>query len=281
MNNLLLYIPWQPDEYLIRFGSAGVRWYGICWLVCFAVGFYLMQWLFKRHKYSDKQFEPMFLYVFLGALVGARLGHCIFYEPGEFFDSFQHFVEIFIPIKFLPGGGWKFVGFQGLASHGGVIGLLIGLYLYIKRSKMNTWVVLDFMGICSAISAAFIRIGNLMNSEIIGKVTDVPWAFIFYDVDTRPRHPGQLYEAIAYFCIFAFIFLVYRKNPKKVGTGLYFGLCLALIFTFRFFIEYIKIDQVDFENGMLFNMGQLLSIPFVALGVWSIMKSKGKEYTEK
>lgn len=175
----------------------------------------------------------MFLYVFLGALIGARLGHCIFYEPEEFFDSWQHFVEIFIPIKFLSDGSWKFVGFQGLASHGGVIGLLVGLYLYIKRSKMNTWVVLDFMGICSAIASTFIRLGNLMNSEIIGKVTDVPWAFIFYKVDTYPRHPGQLYEAIAYFCFFWIILLIYRKHPTKVGTGLYFGLCLALIFTLQ------------------------------------------------
>ena len=143
---------------------------------------------------------------------------------------------------------------------------------------MNAWVVLDFMGICSAVTSVFIRLGNLMNSEIIGKVTDVPWVFIFYDVDTQPRHPGQLYEAIAYFVFFWIIFLIYKKYPKKVGTGLYFGLCLALIFTFRFFIEYTKEVQVAFENGLPIDMGQILSIPFIALGLWSIMRSKGKEY---
>ena len=273
MLNNLLYIAWQPNEYLVRFGSMGIRWYGMCWLVGFAVA-----WLFKRHKIPVEKFEPMFMYVFLGAFIGARLGHCFFYEPEDFFDSWQHFVEIFLPIKFLAGGGWKFVGYQGLASHGGVVGLLIALYLYIKRTKLNAWVVLDFMGICSTITSVFIRLGNLMNSEIIGKVTDVPWAFVFYDVDTYPRHPGQLYEAIAYFVFFWVIFLIYRKYPKKVGTGLYFGLCLALIFTFRFFIEYTKEVQVDFEAGLPIDMGQILSIPFIALGIWSVMRSRGKEY---
>ena len=278
MLNNLLYIAWQPNEYLVRFGSMGIRWYGMCWLVGFAVAYFLMRWLFKRHKIPVEKFEPMFMYVFLGAFIGARLGHCFFYEPEDFFDSWQHFVEIFLPIKFLAGGGWKFVGYQGLASHGGVLGLLIALYLYIKRTKLNVWVVLDFMGICSTITSVFIRLGNLMNSEIIGKITDVPWAFIFYDVDTYPRHPGQLYEAIAYFVFFWVIFLIYRKYPKKVGTGLYFGLCLALIFTFRFFIEYTKEVQVDFEAGLPIDMGQILSIPFIALGIWSVMRSRGKEY---
>ncbi len=146
---------------------------------------------------------------------------------------------------------------------------------------MNTWVVLDFFGICSGITACFIRLGNLMNSEIIGKVTDVPWAFIFYNVDTHPRHPGQLYEAIAYLFIFLFIYLIYRKHPEKVGTGLYFGLCLTLIFTFRFFIEYTKEVQEAFENGLPIDMGQILSIPLIALGVWAILRSKGKTYQEK
>ena len=152
--------------------------------------------------------------------------------------------------------------------------MLIGLSLYIHRMKMPTWVVLDFFGIVSGLTATFIRLGNLMNSEIIGKVTDVPWAFIFYKVDTYPRHPGQLYEAIAYICFFAIIYFIYRRHPEKVGTGLFFGLCLTLIFTFRFFIEYTKDIQVGFESGMLFNMGQLLSVPFVALGIWCMMRAR-------
>ncbi|MCR5077568.1 MAG: prolipoprotein diacylglyceryl transferase [Prevotella sp.] len=275
MHNLL-YIGWQPDEYLLRIGSAGVRWYGVCWLIGLTLGFFLMKWLYKRHKYPDEKFEPLFLYIFIGVLIGGRLGHCLFYEPGYFLTSWDHFIEMLIPMKHLGDGTWKYSGYQGLASHGGVIGMLIGLYLYIKRTKMQPWVVLDFMGLCSGITATFIRLGNLMNSEIIGKVTDVPWAFIFYNVDTYPRHPGQLYEALAYFCFFWLILAIYRKFPHKVGTGLYFGLCLTLIFTFRFAIEYTKELQEAFEAGLPIDMGQILSIPFIALGVWAMVQSRGK-----
>lgn len=272
----LLYIPWQPDETIFNLGPLPIRWYGMCWMVGLVIGYFLMQWLYKRHKYPSEKFEPLFLYVFFGVLAGARLGHCLFYEPQDFLTSWDGIVSIFIPFRHLADGTWRYIGYQGLASHGGVVGLLISLFLYIRKSKMNTWVVLDFFGICSGIAAAFIRLGNLMNSEIIGKVTDVPWAFIFYKVDTHPRHPGQLYEAIAYLVIFVLILALYRRRPQKVGTGLYFGLCLTLIFTFRFFIEFTKIVQVDFESGLPLDMGQILSIPLVALGAWAILRSKGK-----
>ena len=276
MNNLL-YVVWQPSEIIFQLGSLPIRWYGMCWLVGLALGYLIMQWLFKRHKYPADKFEPLFLYVFFGVLIGARLGHCLFYEPDEFLTSWKGILSIIVPIREMADGSWKFVGYQGLASHGGVLGLLISLFLYIRNMKMNTWVVLDFFGIVSGITACFIRIGNLMNSEIIGKVTDVPWAFIFSNVDNNPRHPGQLYEAIAYLIIFVLIYFIYRKYPKKVGTGLYFGLCLALIFTFRFFIEYAKEIQVTFEAGLPIDMGQILSIPLIGLGVWSILRSRGKE----
>lgn len=198
MTKMLDFIYWQPDEIAFHVGSYGVRWYGLCWLTGLTLGFFLMQWLYKKHKYPDEKFEPLFLYVFIGVLVGARLGHCIFYQPDYFLTSGKHFVEMFLPIKFLDGGGWKFIGYEGLASHGGVAGMLVGLYMYIRKYKMPAWVVLDFMGICSGITATFIRLGNLMNSEIIGKQTDVPWAFIFANVDQAPRHPGQLYESLFY-----------------------------------------------------------------------------------
>lgn len=274
---LPLYITWNPSQYLLPIGSAGIRWYGMCWLLGLALGYFMMKWLYKKHKYSSEKFDPLFLYVFISVLLGARLGHCLFYEPEYFLTSWDHIIEMIIPIRHLYNGEWKFVGYQGLASHGGVIGLLVGLYLYIKRYKMKTWVVLDFFGICSSITACFIRIGNLMNSEIIGKVTNVPWAFIFIKVDNKPRHPGQLYEAIAYLLFFGIIYFIYRRNPKKVGTGLFFGLCLFLIFVFRFFIEYTKELQVAFEAGLPMDMGQILSIPLILLGAWAIWLSKGKE----
>ncbi len=167
----------------------------------------------------------------------------------------------------MADGSWKYVGYEGLASHGGTIGLIIALYLYYRRTHLNLWIVLDNIAIATPITACFIRLGNLMNSEIIGKVTDVPWAFIFEKVDKVPRHPGQLYEAIAYAVFFFVGWYLYRHKPQKVGTGFFFGLCLTLIFTFRFFVEYTKDIQVDFESGMFLNMGQLLSIPFVIIGI--------------
>lgn len=276
-----LFIYWQPDEIAFHLGSFGVRWYALCWMTGLALGFFLMQWLYKRHKYPEEKFDPLFLYVFLGVLIGARLGHCLFYQPDYFLSSGKHIIEMLLPIKFLQGGGWKFVGYEGLASHGGVAGMLIGLYMYIRKYKMPTWVVLDFMGICSGITATFIRLGNLMNSEIIGRVTDVPWAFIFANVDQAPRHPGQLYESLFYLLTFIVILLVYRKHPEKVGTGLYFGLCLTIIFTFRFFIEYTKEIQEPFEAGLPIDMGQILSLPLIAVGVWAIMRSKGKKADTK
>ena len=272
----LLYIYWQPSEVAVHLGSFAIRWYSLCWLLGLAGGFFLMKWLYKRHHYSDQQFEPLFIYVFLSILVGARLGHCLFYEPTYFLGSWDHIIEMIVPIRHMGDGSWHFVGYQGLASHGGVIGLLIALYLYIKRSGMKPWVVLDFMGICSGITAMFIRLGNLMNSEIIGKVTDVPWAFIFANVDKAPRHPGQLYEAIAYLCFFLLILAVYKKYPQKVGSGLYFGLCLFLIFTFRFFIEYTKEVQEAFEAGLTLDMGQILSIPFILIGAVCIGRAVRK-----
>ncbi len=272
-----LYIYWQPSEIAFQVGSLAVRWYGLCWLTGLVLGFFLMKWLYRRHRYSDQQFEPLFLYVFISVLIGGRLGHCLFYEPQYFLSSFTHMLEMVLPIHFLEGGGWRFTGYAGLASHGGVIGMLIGLYLYLRRTKMRPWVVLDFMGICSCITATFIRLGNLMNSEIIGNITDVPWAFIFAHVDQAPRHPGQLYEALAYFCFFWIILAVYRWKRNKVGTGFFFGLCLTLVFVFRFLIEYTKEVQESFEHALPIDMGQILSIPFIIIGIWAMVQSRGKQ----
>ena len=181
---------------------------------------------------------------------------------------------MFIPMHHMADGSWKFTGYEGLASHGGVLGLFIAIWLYCHKTKVGGWTLLDNMGIISGITACFIRLGNLMNSEIIGKVTDVPWAFIFVKEDQYPRHPGQLYEAIAYLVIFLLILFIYKKKgPKSVGSGLYFGLCLTLIFTFRFFVEYTKEIQVAFEAGLPMDMGQILSLPLIIAGVWSIASS--------
>ena len=264
---LLSYIFWNPDDTLLRIGSFGIRYYSLCWLAGLAGAYFMVKWLYRDHQIKESLFEPLFLYCFISILVGARLGHCLFYDPAYYLSSWDHFVEMLIPMRHLADGSWKFTGYEGLASHGGTLGLIIGLWLYCRNLKMNIWTVLDNIAIATPITACFIRLGNLMNSEIIGKVTYVPWAFIFTKVDQYPRHPGQLYEAIAYALFFFVGWFLYKKAKTRVGTGLFFGLCLTLIFTFRFFVEFTKDIQVDFEAGMPLDMGQLLSIPFVILGV--------------
>ena len=276
----LNYILWNPDVEAFHLFGFSVRWYSLCWLIGLVLAYFIVQRLYKQQKIKDELFDPLFLYCFFGILLGARLGHCLFYQPEYYLTSWQHFIEMIVPIRYLPGGGWKFVGYEGLASHGGTIGLIVALYLYYRRTRLNLWQVLDNIAIATPITACFIRLGNLMNSEIIGKVTDVPWAFIFERVDKMPRHPGQLYEAIAYFVFFFVGLWLYRKHPQRVGTGFFFGLCLTLIFTFRFFIEYTKDIQVDFESGMPLNMGQILSLPFIAIGIYC-MRRKGKGQAAK
>ena len=277
MLSLLNYIVWDPSFEAFRLGPIAVRWYSLCWLVGLVGAYFMVKWLYKDQKLSEEKFEPLFIYCFVGILVGARLGHCIFYQPDYFLTSGKGFVEMFLPIHFLADGGWRFTGFEGLASHGGTIGLMLAICLYCCRLKMPVWQVLDNIAIATPITACFIRIGNLMNSEIIGKITDVPWAFIFERVDQMPLHPGQLYEAMSYFCFFFVGMYFYKIKKLQVGRGFYFGLCIFLIFTFRFFIEYTKVEQVDFEQGMLFNMGQLLSVPFVLLGAYCMYNGLKKK----
>lgn len=274
MLHLLNYIVWNPDTTAFSLGFITIRWYSLCWLIGLVGAYLMVQWLYKHQKIASEKFEPLFIYSFIGILVGARLGHCLFYQPDYFLSSGKHFIEMFLPIHFLPEGGIRFTGYEGLASHGGTLGLMTALWLYSKRQGVNLWTVLDNIAIATPITACFIRLGNLMNSEIIGKPTDMPWAFVFERIDLLPRHPGQLYEAIAYFCFFFVGLFFYKVKNISVGKGFYFGLCLFLIFTFRFFIEYTKIDQVDFEAGMLFNMGQLLSIPFIILGAWCMHRTR-------
>ena len=280
--NILSYILWNPSLEVFSIGSYSMRWYSLMWLIGLALAYLMVRWLYQKQNIPNEKFEPLFIYCFLGILVGARLGHCIFYQPDYFLTSWKGVVEMFLPIKIDTTGGWHMTGYQGLASHGGTLGLIITLLLYVRRFKVPAWVVLDNIAIATGITACCIRIGNLMNSEIVGKITDesLPWAFWFVQNDGPQqvvlRHPGQLYEAIAYALLFGLMFWLYKKMPQRVGTGFYFGLCLAYIFTFRFFIEYFKEVQEAFEQGLPFDMGQILSIPFIAIGVYCMIKSRNK-----
>ena len=283
MINLLNYIVWNPDLEAFHLGPISVRWYGLMWIIGLALAYFVVMRLYKEQKIKDEYFDPLFLYCFFGILIGARLGHCIFYEPDYFLTSVKGLIEMVLPIRFLPNGDFKLIGYAGLASHGGTLGLMIALWMYVRKTKLSIWTVLDNIAIATGTTACFIRLGNLMNSEIIGKVTDVPWAFIFEHVDKVPRHPGQLYEAIAYAILFVIMWTIYKRSSKQptprpqVGTGWYFGFCLAYIFTFRFFIEYTKEIQEAFEASLPIDMGQILSIPFIILGVYCMIRAKNKE----
>ena len=257
------YFVWDPATGPFSFFGFEVRYYSLCWIIGLFAGYMIMKYLYKRQNVSMELFEPLFMYCFLGILIGARLGHCIFYEPEYYFN---HIIEMFLPIK-ETASGWKFIGYQGLASHGGTIGLFIALWLYTLRTKLSFAWLLDNIAITTPIVAGMIRLGNFFNSEILGNVTDMPWGVVFAQVDKLPRHPAQLYEAIAYFVIFIVGVMLYKRYPQKVGTLFYFGYCLATIFTFRFFVEFLKEVQSVFEENMMLNMGQWLSIPFMIIGI--------------
>ena len=274
--NYELFITWNPSV-----GLGPFRWYGLCWLIGLALAYFIVKRLYKEQKIKDELFDPLFFYCFIGILLGARLGHCIFYQPQDFLTSWQGIVEMLLPIHFGNDGSWLgqtfgffFTGYAGLASHGGTLGLIIALWLYVKRTKLSIWTVLDNIAIATGTTACFIRLGNLMNSEIIGKVTDVPWAFVFEKVDAMPRHPGQLYEAIAYGILFLLMWWLHKKMPEKIGTGWYFGFCLTYIFTFRFLIEYTKEIQEAFEATLPLDMGQILSIPFIIIGLFCMFRKQ-------
>ena len=267
-----LSIVWNPELELCRLFGLPVRYYSLMWCIGLVAAYFLVRKFFKDRKISDDTFEPLFVYCFLGILIGARLGHCIFYQPDYYLSSFEHIIEMLLPIAFTPDGV-KMVGYAGLASHGGTIGIFIAILMYCKKYKVKLLEVVDMICVATPFTAGCIRIGNLMNSEIVGKATGTDWGFIFAALgEDFPRHPAQLYEAIAYFIIFIISILIYKKHKDMVGSGFYFGFCLATIFTFRFFVEFCKEVQVDFEEGMALDMGQILSIPFILIGVYFIYR---------
>ena len=267
----LLTINWNPDPELFNlFGSFPIRYYGLLWGIGIVLSCIIVQRQYRDRKISEDKFTPLFFYCVIGITLGARLGHCIFYDWSYYQN---HLIEMILPIRQFPGEGWKWIGYKGLASHGGTLGLIIALWLYCRKTKMHYMDVLDMIAVATPICACCIRLDNLMNSEIIGKPTDMPWAFVFEQVDMLPRHPAQLYEAIAYFIFFLGMIYLYKKSDhgQKLHRGFFFGLCLTEIFVFRFFVEFLKENQVDFENTMTLNMGQWLSVPFVIIGIYFML----------
>lgn len=277
-------IYWDPSIIAFSVGSIEVRWYSLCWCIGLALAYIVVYKLYKQQQIPQEKFDPLFLYCFVGILAGARLGHCLLYEPGYFLS---HPLEMVLPIHRLADGSWKFTGYAGLASHGGTFGLMIALWLYVKRTQVNIMRVLDNIAVATPICACFIRLGNLMNSEIVGKFTGTDMGFVFAHLnETQPRYPAQLYEAIAYFVFFVVGLVLYAKFKNRIGTGFFFGYCLSTIFIFRFAVEFLKEVQEPWEIHMQqligLNQGQLLSIPFVALGIYCMIGGKWcKRFAEK
>jgi phosphatidylglycerol:prolipoprotein diacylglycerol transferase len=262
------YIYWNVDPEIINVLGISIRYYGLLFVTGLIISMYILGWIFRRENIPHELLEKLTIYGIIGIFVGARLGHCLFYEPSYYL---AHPLEIILPIQPQPGGGYKFSGYQGLASHGGALGFLIAVYFYSRKTKHSMVDALDLVAVVGALAGGFIRLGNFMNSEIIGIPTSKPWGVIFERVDNVPRHPAQLYEAISYFIIFTIMMILYKKERDRLKNGFFFGLVLVLCFTARFIIEFVKENQVGFEDGMTFNMGQLLSFPYILVGIGFII----------
>jgi len=259
---MFLDIPWNVNPEIFSVGKFAIRWYGLLFASSFFFGYLIMAGFFKKEKIPEEVLDRLTLYMALGTIIGARLGHCLFYEPGYYLSN---------PVEILM------VWHGGLASHGAGIGIFIALYLFAKKSKKSYLWILDRVAVVVALSGFFIRTGNLMNSEIYGVETNLPWGFIFLrNGETVPKHPTQIYEALAYLLVFILLYFIYKRNNGLFRSGLLFSLFMILVFTFRFFIEFIKNNQVAFESGMTLNMGQWLSIPFVLFGIILLYKTTTK-----
>ena len=249
----LLVIPWDVNPEIFRIGSFAVRWYGLLFASSFLFGYIIMNKIFRNENLGEAVLDRLTIYMALGVIIGARLGHCLFYEPSYYL---QHPAEILM------------IWHGGLASHGAAIGILIALWLFSRKEKKEYLWILDRIAIVVALSGFFIRMGNLMNSEIYGTETLVPWGFVFLrNHEVAPKHPTQIYEALAYLAIFVLLYRLYWSKKGEHLQGLLISLLCILVFTARFFIEFLKEDQVAFEATMKINMGQLLSIPFILLGL--------------
>ena len=265
---ILYYIRWNPDPEIVNIFGISIRYYGLLFVGGLILCIYILGWIYQRENIPYEHLEKLSIFGMIGIIVGARLGHCLFYEPSYYLS---HPLEMILPITFPSDGGIKFIGYQGLASHGGVLGLLIALYFYSRKTKHSMLDAIDLIAVVSGLSFGFIRLGNFMNSEIIGIPTTKPWGVIFERVDNIPRHPAQLYEAISYFIIFTIMMLLYKKMGGRLKNGFFFGLGSVLFFTARFLIEFVKENQVGFEAEMAFNMGQLLSLPYILVGIGFII----------
>ncbi len=250
---------WAADPILISFGNGmGIRWYSLMFALGFLIGYHMMKHFFVKEKIDTEKVDTLLIAMMLGTVIGARLGHCLFYEPEVYLRD---------PLRMLKV--WE----GGLASHGGTVGILIALWFAQKKLQLPSYMwLVDRMAIPVSIMAMLIRIGNFFNSEILGKPTDGTWGVVFERFDKVPRHPGMLYEALVYLMTFVLLYWLYQKESVRQKTGILFGTMCIAIFGSRILLEVFKENQVAFEAALPMNMGQILSIPFVLLGIYLILK---------
>ncbi len=252
--NTSSYFHWNVEPELVSFGSFSIAWYGLLFAAGFFIGFHIIRWIFAREGKSDTTIDTLFIYMVLGAVLGARIGHILFYDPAYYLTNPLEILKI-----------WQ----GGLASHGGVVGMLVAMYVYARKTTDISYLwLLDRMALVISLGSFFIRSGNFFNSEILGVPATVPWAVVFSHVDSLPRHPAQLYEAAVYLFLFVLLSYLYMKHREKLKPGFMMGLLLVIIFTSRFLIEFVKIPQESFTPILNLNMGQWLSIPVVLLGLY-------------
>jgi phosphatidylglycerol---prolipoprotein diacylglyceryl transferase len=263
---ILQQITWDISPLIFKLGALQVRWYGLFFALAFYLGYVILEkQVFRREGLKIDMLDRLATYVILGTIVGARLGHVFFYEPQSYLQDPLSILKI-----------WE----GGLASHGAAIGILLALILFVRKSGKTYLWTLDRVVIVVALGGFFIRMGNLMNSEIYGHFTSLPWGFIFVrDGQADPRHPTQIYEGLTYLLLFFALMAYYRKNLKRMKEGTIFGIFLIVLFGVRFLIEFVKEPQVAFEQTMALNMGQWLSIPFILAGVGLLTYNYRKKAT--
>ena len=260
MIDILNFIHWNINPEIFHLGPLSVRWYGLFFASGFLLGYYIIEQMFKREKEDEKWLDSLFFYLIIATIVGSRLGHVFFYSWDYYSQNPSEILMV-----------WH----GGLASHGGALGVIIAMYLHSKLiTKRSVLWTLDRIIVPTAMIAGFIRIGNLMNSEIYGIETTLPWGVIFeQNGEIAAKHPTQIYEALAYLLVFAVLMLIYWKTSSRKKPGLLLGIFFILMFSFRFLIEFIKEDQEAFEAGMALNMGQWLSIPFILFGIYLLVRA--------
>lgn len=251
----LAYITWNVNPTAFTIFGLEIRWYGVLFAITFAVGYLILTKMFQKEKKSEDLAYSLLFYVVLAVVIGARLGHCLFYEPAYYLTA-EHWIEIL------------YIRDGGLASHGAAITIPIAIYLVARKYKLSTWYLLDRVVIVVALGGLFIRTGNLMNSEIYGHATTLPWGFLFLrNGEVMPKHPTQIYEALSYFLLFLGLLTYYIKKDGKLKEGVSFSCFLIICFSMRFLIEFVKENQELWEDDYVLNMGQMLSLPFIALGI--------------